>query len=231
MKDQKLRILVTVIMSMLSVMLMGKEISFQFQIPQSTDTNKIVRVVYPPLTEREGKGLKIPVPPRGHPRLFFRQRDIPALRAKVNHPLMKECWDRIMNSASSETDGRLKHGPESENLDHSVRDAIETRALLYAFFDDAKTGLVQEPFVGGVPEMIDDLGREIPNARQGFRLLFSSQPFPGFQRRLEWVREEMNGNWYKVDQPAMEGWLCPALFNYFDKTPARLFVKAEALVS
>ena len=96
-------------------------------------------------------------------------------------------------------------------------------------FDDATTGLVQEPFVSGVPEMIDDLVADIPNARKGFRMLFSTAPFPGFQRRLEWVREEMGGNWYKTNQPAIEGWLCPALFEYFDEAPKELFVKAEAL--
>jgi len=26
----------------------------------------------------------------------------------------------------------------------------------------------------------------------------------------------------------MEGWLCPALFRYFDKAPPELYVKAEA---
>jgi hypothetical protein len=96
-------------------------------------------------------------------------------------------------------------------------------------FDDPATGLVQEPFVCGVPEMINDLVQDIPNARQGFRLLFSASPFPGFQRRLEWVREEFGGNWYRADQPAIEGWLCPALFRYFETAPAELYAKAEGL--
>ena len=96
-------------------------------------------------------------------------------------------------------------------------------------FDDPAAGLVQEPFVSGVPEMIDDLVAEIPQARQGFRLLFSAQPFPGFQRKLEWVREEWGGNWYRADQPPSEGWLCPALFRYFEQAPAELYVKAEPL--
>ena len=34
-------------------------------------------------------------------------------------------------------------------------------------FDDPRTGLVQEPFVSSVPEMIDDLVSGIPNARHG----------------------------------------------------------------
>jgi hypothetical protein len=98
-------------------------------------------------------------------------------------------------------------------------------------FDDARVGLVQEPFVSGVPEMIDDLVRDIPDARGGFRLLFSAAPFPGFMRKLAWVREEYGGNWYRADEPNMEGWLCPALFHYFDEAPPELFVKAEARTS
>jgi hypothetical protein len=96
-------------------------------------------------------------------------------------------------------------------------------------FDDADKDLVREPFVSGVPAMIDDLVAEIPNARQGFRMLFSASPFPGYQRRLDWVREEMGGNWYQTDSPAMQGWLCPALFKYFDEAPAELYVKAEMM--
>ena len=65
-------------------------------------------------------------------------------------------------------------------------------------FDDPSTELVREPFVSGVPEMIDDLVADIPNARQGFRLLFSPAPFPGYQRRLEWDRQEFDGNWYRL---------------------------------
>lgn len=94
-------------------------------------------------------------------------------------------------------------------------------------FNDERVDLVQEPFVSGVPEMIDDLVSDIPDARQGFRLLFSTGPFPGFQRKLQWVREEMGGNWYRDNE--MEGWLCPALFRYFESAPPELFVKAEAL--
>ena len=97
-------------------------------------------------------------------------------------------------------------------------------------FDDPDAGLAREPFVMGIPEMINDLVQEIPNARQGFRLLFSPSPFPGFQRRVEWVREDMNGNWYRADEPPMEGWLCPALFKYFEQAPSELYVKAESIV-
>lgn len=98
-------------------------------------------------------------------------------------------------------------------------------------FDDASRGLCQEPFVMGIPEMIDDLVRAIPDARSGFRLLFSAAPFPGYQRRVERVREEMDGNWYRADEPPIEGWLCPALFKFFDTAPPAIFVRAEPMGS
>ena len=96
-------------------------------------------------------------------------------------------------------------------------------------FDDPARDLQQEPFVMGVPEMIDDLVDVIPNARNGFRLLFSTAPFPGFQRRVAWVREDMEGNWYRSVEPPMEGWLCPALFKFFDAAPSEIYVKAEPI--
>ncbi len=95
-------------------------------------------------------------------------------------------------------------------------------------FDDEAVDLVQEPFVSGIPEMIDELVADIPNAKSGFRLLFSVDPFPGYQRKLTRLREELGGWWYKSDEPPGEGWLCPALFRYFDEAPAEIYVKAEA---
>ena len=94
-------------------------------------------------------------------------------------------------------------------------------------FDDASKGLDKEPFVQGVPEMIDALVNDIPNARAGFVLLFSSQPFAGYQVELTLVREEYGGHWYKPKDLDAEGWLCPALLRYFETAPESLYVKAE----
>ena len=94
-------------------------------------------------------------------------------------------------------------------------------------FDDASVGLEKEPFVQGVPQMIDYLVNNIPNARSGFVLLFSSQPFAGYQVELTRVREENGGYWYGVKDYPVEGWLCPALFRYFDDAPESLYIKAE----
>jgi hypothetical protein len=98
-------------------------------------------------------------------------------------------------------------------------------------FDDPAVGLTREPFVCGVPEMIDRLVAEIPGSRNGFRLLFSAGPFPGHQAVFEKIRPELGGTWYRTTppMPAMEGWLCPALFKYFDEAPPKLYVKAEPI--
>jgi hypothetical protein len=95
-------------------------------------------------------------------------------------------------------------------------------------FDDPGAGLHQEPFVSGTAEMIDDLVKDIPGARSGFRLRFSSSPFPGYQRLLAWKREETGGHWYASNDPHLEGWLSSALVRYFERAPALLYVKAEA---
>ena len=94
-------------------------------------------------------------------------------------------------------------------------------------FDDASKGLQREPFVGGVPEMINALVKKIPNARDGFRLICSTKPFPGFQKKLVWIRAEAGGNYYRFADKSMPGWLCPAMLRYFAKTPKVLYVKAE----
>lgn len=55
-------------------------------------------------------------------------------------------------------------------------------------FDDAKVGLVQEPFVGGADSIIARAVEGIVNAEAGFLMLFSAMAFPGHQFRLLWRR-------------------------------------------
>jgi hypothetical protein len=94
-------------------------------------------------------------------------------------------------------------------------------------FDDPAVGLVREPFVSGIDKMIDRIVADIPGAADGFRLLFSPTPFPGHTVNLEWRREEFGGNWYFCPQLNMDGWLCPALFRYFETAPKKLYAKAQ----
>ena len=95
-------------------------------------------------------------------------------------------------------------------------------------FDDPQNDLEGEPFVSGVPEMIDRLLERtgLPWRKQ-FLLVFSEKPFPGHQAELEWVREEFGGNWYRWG--GREGWLCPALFRYFSTAPARIYCQVKSM--
>lgn len=98
-------------------------------------------------------------------------------------------------------------------------------------FDDEARGLVQEPFVGGADTLIDLATANIPDAEEGFKMIFSSGEFPGASIHLEWRRAELSGNTYYCEQLGQEGWLCPALLKYFEQPPQHLYVSIQPLVT
>lgn len=100
-------------------------------------------------------------------------------------------------------------------------------------FDDERAGLEREPFISGADTIIDKAveRKGIRNANQGFRLIFSSSAFPKCDFKFKWVRESDGGNWYYSEEFQMEGWLCPALFNYFDIAPEEIYAKFEAKIT
>jgi len=95
-------------------------------------------------------------------------------------------------------------------------------------FDDDSRGLTREAFVSGIPELIDKIVADIPNADKGFRLTFSAREFPGYEEKLVWKRGDESGNWYYSEKFKSEGWLCPALFKYFKHAPKEIYIKADA---
>ena len=94
-------------------------------------------------------------------------------------------------------------------------------------FDDDAAGLRQEPLILGIDLMIEKATAAIPDARKGFKLFFSPTPFPGYTVKLQWRRTEFGGHWYWCEQYQLEGWLCPALFRYFDQPPKEIYAKPE----
>lgn len=94
-------------------------------------------------------------------------------------------------------------------------------------FDDPQVGLTREPFVSGADVVLNRMTAGIPQASAGFRLLFSAQPFPGFQYEVQWRRAEFGGNWYYCPKFDLEGWLCPALFKYFETAPERIYIQVK----
>jgi hypothetical protein len=102
-------------------------------------------------------------------------------------------------------------------------------------FDDARTGLKEEAFVGGMTEMISRVVSAvgIANSEKGFRLLFSDKPFVGHMVSIQKVpggsKEEGNNYRGNILGEEMTGWLCPALYLYFTEAPDELFMRVEAL--
>jgi hypothetical protein len=113
-------------------------------------------------------------------------------------------------------------------------------------FDDERTGLKEEAFVLGMSEMISRVveAKPISDASRGFALSFDTMPFdhdveltwlpPGeAMRLLGWENSGAPdvGNWYtgQVLGEKMIGWLCPALFLYFQSAPKTIYAKAEPL--
>jgi hypothetical protein len=112
-------------------------------------------------------------------------------------------------------------------------------------FDDASRGLEKECLEGcfeaqfremkvlarliggGVTKLIDYLVKDIPDARDGFTLLFSSRPFAGYQVELSRIAEEDGGCLYRGRNHNAEAWLSPALLGYFEAAPDSLYLKAE----
>jgi len=95
-------------------------------------------------------------------------------------------------------------------------------------FDDERVDLIKEPFVSGADDIIERAVAHIPEAENGFNLLFSATPFPGHDLEFEWQREDSGGHWYYCPAFDMEGWLCPALFKYFDQAPLKLYAQFKA---
>lgn len=94
-------------------------------------------------------------------------------------------------------------------------------------FDDPERGLIREPFVAGIPEMIKaaaSTGLLKPRAKS-FDLTFSARSFPGHQVMLQWTRKDGTGNWYRWAALDMEGWLCPALLCYFPSPPKKIYLQ------
>lgn len=98
-------------------------------------------------------------------------------------------------------------------------------------FDDASVGLKAEPFIAGMPAILNAILRV--NGLRGvtkFRAVFAGQNFPGAQAVLYRHRPEAGGWWYHYQLPTgdtWEGWLCPALFKYFKTAPRQIHIKVE----
>lgn len=94
-------------------------------------------------------------------------------------------------------------------------------------FDDPAKGLDKEPFIEGMPEIIEyGCSRKgIEKPERGFTVYFSAQRMPGVDYVLKLVGPEESGHIYELEGTEMQGWLCPALMKYFDEPPEHIYIK------
>jgi len=93
-------------------------------------------------------------------------------------------------------------------------------------FDDPSVGLAREALVAGTDDVLAELAGVHPGG-ESFTVLFSSGPFPGHTHSVTRTRTEGGGNWYTLDGTDKEGWLCPALFRYYDEAPEKLYIQVK----
>lgn len=99
----------------------------------------------------------------------------------------------------------------------------------WAFTDKARE-LVHEPFVAGIPEIIDHfVSTNGTQDQETHSITFSGSDFPGSQGVLQRGRPESGGFWYHFMSlsKTLDGWLCPATLKYFNEHPEHLFVSVN----
>ena len=94
-------------------------------------------------------------------------------------------------------------------------------------FDDKAKGITREPFVGQVNRWIDALVKDIPDAANGFNLLFSAEPFPGYAAEYDYMNLEFGGANYYHEETKTDAWICACLFRYYKEAPAKIYARAE----
>ena len=94
-------------------------------------------------------------------------------------------------------------------------------------FDDASAGLVREPFVLGMQEIIENVltHQGIPDASR-FKLYFSRSRFLDARGVLERWEKDNIGWWYRHESGLL-GRLCLVLLMYFKTAPKRIYYRVE----
>jgi hypothetical protein len=102
-------------------------------------------------------------------------------------------------------------------------------------FTDNERDLLHEPFVLGIPEMINTIIKDkysfVENST--YRVTFSSNPFPQTKFYLLQHESESGGCWYSLQKinelvthtdKTLTGWLCPVTLKFFSAFPPEIYV-------
>jgi len=92
-------------------------------------------------------------------------------------------------------------------------------------FDDSKFGIWEQPFVFGSDLILEKMVAGVDEELDCVNILFSSIPFPGSEHCLKFVREETEGFVYRWEDEKLQGWLSPALRNYYPQPPPKIYLQ------
>lgn len=98
-------------------------------------------------------------------------------------------------------------------------------------FDDEAKGLKREGLIAGIDLMLDEI--MIKRGGKKFVIVFGDGPFPGHTMTLEKTYDAIDaegkpyGTWYNCPQLDIEGWLCPALLEYYQQPPETIYVEVR----
>jgi hypothetical protein len=94
-------------------------------------------------------------------------------------------------------------------------------------FDDKNVNLLAEPFVLGMPEIINELINDVNVDK--ISMLFSLDEFPDITTTFSMTKEDMGGAWYRCEKTRRMGWLCPAVKKYFNTPPKKIYIKIDVM--
>jgi len=75
-----------------------------------------------------------------HPRVFLRAEDLPALREKINDPLLQGEYDTLISHSNLVTSGDLGESTASNHFNTNVVNCVKAKALLYLLNGDESVG-------------------------------------------------------------------------------------------
>ena len=151
--------------------------------------------------------------------------------------IWKKIAERAMQAGMENKDPEIGLIPEGRTpITGNAMNIIQPRKEMGTWvFDDKARGLSSEPFVMGIPEMIDDMVMNLGLNGKEIRFLFSKNGFPGYQLVLKKVSEEYGGGNYEVHESNTgeltnkKGWLCPATLLYFETLPDFIYIRIEEI--
>jgi hypothetical protein len=88
----------------------------------------------------DADGVRIVEPPHEHPRLYLRTRDLPDLRRRLTHPILKPAWEGLQTAAKENPQIRLEVDALRYLLDRDAQLGRRTAADALSLLQKCQVG-------------------------------------------------------------------------------------------